>query len=69
VTENSELEAGRRRVQLDPAAIAFAALADEYRRARRVEKTVDPSAGVQDSHPSHTIQALELFLAAVRKVR
>ena len=43
----------RRRVQLDPASIAFAALAEEYRRAGRFEEAVAACQAGLHRHPSY----------------
>ena len=53
MTENPRLEDLRRRVQLDPASVAFAALAEEYRRAGQYEEAIAVCAGGLKRHPSY----------------
>ena len=43
----------KRRVQGDPASIAFAALAEEYRRAERYQEAIDTCAAGLIRHPSY----------------
>jgi tetratricopeptide (TPR) repeat protein len=43
VSDNPRLESLRRRVQQDPSSIAFAQLAEEYRRVGRLQDAVDTS--------------------------
>lgn len=43
----------KRRVQLDPASIAFAALAEEYRRAERFEEAIETCTAGLVRHPSY----------------
>jgi tetratricopeptide (TPR) repeat protein len=43
----------RRRVQLDPASIAFAALAEEYRRAGRYDEAIATCTAGLQRHPSY----------------
>ena len=53
MADSPRIEELRRRVQLDPASIAFAALAEEYRRAGRYEEAIATcSAGLQ-RHPAY----------------
>ena len=53
MTDNGRLEDLRRRVQLDPASIAFAALAEEYRRAGRYEEAIAVCTAGLARHPSY----------------
>lgn len=53
MTDNSRIEDLRRRVQSDPASIAFAALAEEYRRAGRFEEAIATCSGGLERHPSY----------------
>jgi tetratricopeptide (TPR) repeat protein len=53
MAENPRIEELKRRVQVDPASIAFAALAEEYRRAGRFEEAIETCrAGIQ-RHPAY----------------
>ena len=47
------IEELRRRVQSDPASIAFAALAEEYRRAERYEEAIETCKAGLVRHPSY----------------
>src|SRR5687768_12820199 len=51
--ENPRIEDLRRRVQLDPASIAFAALAEEYRRAGRFADAIATCVVGLKRHPSY----------------
>jgi hypothetical protein len=53
MTEPSRLEALRRRVLADPASIAFAALAEEYRRAGRLAECIDTATAGLEHHPDY----------------
>jgi tetratricopeptide (TPR) repeat protein len=53
MADNPRLEDLRRRVQLDPASIAFAALAEEYRRAGRFDEAIATCAAGLKRHPSY----------------
>jgi tetratricopeptide (TPR) repeat protein len=53
VADNSRLDDLRRRVQLDPSSIAFAQLAEEYRRAGQLEEAVDVCRAGLAIHPSY----------------
>jgi len=53
MTESPRLEELRRRVQADPASIAFAALAEELRRAGRFRDAVDTSRAGLRHHPTY----------------
>jgi tetratricopeptide (TPR) repeat protein len=53
VAEHSRLEDLRRRVQQDPSSIAFAQLAEEYRRASMFQEAVDVCHSGLEVHPSY----------------
>lgn len=53
MTESPRLEELRRRVHADPASIAFAALAEELRRAGRFRDAVDASRAGLRHHPTY----------------
>jgi cytochrome c-type biogenesis protein CcmH/NrfG len=53
VADNPRIEELRRRVQADPASIAFAALAEEYRRAGRFEEAIEACRTGLQRHPSY----------------
>jgi tetratricopeptide (TPR) repeat protein len=53
MTENPRIEELRRRVQSDPTSIAFAALAEEYRRAGRYEEAIEVCRGGLMRHPAY----------------
>jgi len=53
VSDNSRIEDLRRRVQKDPASIAFAQLAEELRRAGRNEEAVDVATVGLSHHPAY----------------
>jgi tetratricopeptide (TPR) repeat protein len=53
VADNPRLEDLRRRVQTDPSSIAFAQLAEEYRRAGQLEDAVDVCRAGLAIHPSY----------------
>ena len=53
MAESPRIEELRRRVQSDPASIAFAALAEEYRRAGRFEEAIATCATGLQRHPSY----------------
>jgi Tetratricopeptide repeat len=53
LAESSRIEELRRRVQLDPASIAFAALAEEYRRAGRYEEAIAVCESGLQRHPAY----------------
>jgi len=50
---NSRIEELRRRVQREPASIAFAQLAEEYRRTGRYEESVDVCQAGLAKHPAY----------------
>lgn len=51
--ESTRIEELRRRVQMDPASIAFAALAEEYRRAGRFEESIATCQAGLQRHPAY----------------
>ena len=53
MVETSRIEELRRRVGLDPASISFAALAEEYRRAGRLQEAIDTCRAGLQRHPSY----------------
>lgn len=53
MAESPRIEELRRRVQSDPASIAFAALAEEYRRAGRFEEAIATCITGLERHPSY----------------
>jgi tetratricopeptide (TPR) repeat protein len=53
VADNPRIEELRRRVQKDPGSIAFAQLAEEYRRAGEYEEAVRVSRAGLERHPSY----------------
>ena len=52
-TDNPRIDDLRRRVQADPASIAFAALAEEYRRVGRFEEAIETCTAGLKRHPSY----------------
>jgi tetratricopeptide (TPR) repeat protein len=53
VPDNPRIEELRRRVQRDPASIAFAQLAEEYRRAGRFQEAIDTCNAGLERHPGY----------------
>jgi tetratricopeptide (TPR) repeat protein len=53
VADNSRLDDLRRRVQLDPSSIAFAQLAEEYRRGGQLQEAVDVCRAGLAIHPGY----------------
>jgi tetratricopeptide (TPR) repeat protein len=53
VPDNPRIEELRRRVQRDPASIAFAQLAEEYRRAGRFQEAVETCRAGLEQHPGY----------------
>jgi tetratricopeptide (TPR) repeat protein len=53
VPDNHRIEELRRRVQRDPASIAFAQLAEEYRRAGRFQEAIDACNTGLERHPGY----------------
>jgi tetratricopeptide (TPR) repeat protein len=53
MADNSRIEDLKRRVQSDPASIAFAALAEEYRRAEQYEEAISTCQAGLQRHPAY----------------
>jgi tetratricopeptide (TPR) repeat protein len=53
MAESPRIEELKRRVQVDPASIAFAALAEEYRRAGRFEEAIATCQAGLQRHPAY----------------
>ena len=53
MADSPRIEELKRRVQSDPASIAFAALAEEYRRAQRFEEAIETCTAGLIRHPSY----------------
>ena len=53
MADSPRIEELKRRVQLDPASIAFAAIAEEYRRAERYEEAIETCTAGLVRHPSY----------------
>ena len=53
MADNRRIEDLRRRVQLDPASIAFAALAEEYRRSGQFENAIATCQAGLQRHPAY----------------
>lgn len=75
--ETTRLEELKRRVEADPASIAFASLAEEYRRAARFEEAVEASRAGLRFHPTYvsarvtlgrSLMELELYDQAEREL-
>ncbi len=69
MAESSRIEELRRRVQLDPASIAFAALAEEYRRAGRYEEAVATCEAGLQRHPAYMSARVTLGRALLEMER
>jgi len=65
MAENPRIEELRRRVQADPASIAFAALAEEYRRLGRFEEAVATCHAGLQRHPAYLSARVTLGRALV----
>jgi len=65
VPEPSRLEDLRRRVQQDPSSIAFAQLAEEYRRAGNFQEAVDVCRAGLTVHPSYLSARVTLGRALI----
>ena len=53
MADSPRIEELKRRVQSDPASIAFAALAEEYRRGQRFEEAIETCTAGLIRHPSY----------------
>ena len=69
MTESSRLETLRRRVESDPASLAFAALAEEYRRARRLDDAIDTARKGLARHPTYVSARVTLGRALLEARR
>jgi tetratricopeptide (TPR) repeat protein len=65
MADNSRLEDLRRRVQQDPSSIAFAQLAEEYRRARQLQEAVDVCRAGLTIHPGYLSARVTLGRALI----
>src|SRR3954471_11991988 len=65
MAENPRIEELRRRVQMDPASIAFAALAEEYRRQGRHEEAIETCRAGLQRHPSYLSARVTLGRALI----
>ncbi len=60
MADSPRLEELRRRVQADPASIAFAALAEEYRRAQQPAEAIETARAGLARHPSYVTARVTL---------
>jgi tetratricopeptide (TPR) repeat protein len=65
VAENPRIEELRRRVQADPAAIAFAALAEEFRRVGRYQDAIETCRAGLLRHPAYLSARVTLGRALI----
>jgi tetratricopeptide (TPR) repeat protein len=65
MAENPRIEELRRRVQADPASIAFAALAEEFRRVGRYDEAVDACRTGLQRHPAYLSARVTLGRALI----
>jgi hypothetical protein len=65
VPENPRIEELRRRVQADPASIAFAALAEEFRRVGRFEDAIETCRTGLQRHPAYLSARVTLGRALI----
>ena len=65
MAESSRLEDLRRRVQLDPSSIAFAQLAEEYRRAAMFQEAIDVCKAGLAVHPTYLSARVTLGRALI----
>jgi len=65
MADHSRIDDLRRRVQKDPASIAFAQLAEEYRRAGRHQEAVDVCRAGLDLHPGYLSARVTLGRALI----
>src|SRR6188508_834227 len=65
MAENPRIEELRRRVQADPASIAFAALAEEFRRVGRHEEAIDTCRTGLHRHPAYLSARVTLGRALI----
>src|SRR5207253_4323328 len=67
MSENSRIDDLRRRVEKDPASIAFAQLAEEYRRAGQFQEAVDACRAGLAIHPGYLSARVTLGRALLEK--
>src|SRR5258706_12128568 len=65
MAENPRIEELRRRVQADPASIAFAALAEEFRRVGRYDEAVETCRTGLQRHPAYLSARVTLGRALI----
>jgi tetratricopeptide (TPR) repeat protein len=65
MAENPRIEELRRRVQADPASIAFAALAEEFRRVGRYEDAIETCRNGLQRHPAYLSARVTLGRALI----
>src|SRR5260221_3093369 len=65
MAENPRIEELRRRVQADPASIAFAALAEEFRRIGRYEDAIETCRTGLQRHPAYLSARVTLGRALI----
>src|SRR5204863_9778562 len=65
MAENPRIEELRRRVQADPASIAFAALAEEFRRVGRYEDAIETCRTGLQRHPAYLSARVTLGRALI----
>src|ERR1700720_4421633 len=65
MAENPRIEDLRRRVQKDPASIAFAQLAEEYRRAGQYQESIDACHTGLGVHPNYLSARVTLGRALI----
>ena len=63
MADPARVEELRRRVQLDPASFAFAALAEEYRKLGRLNEAVDTCHAGLQRHPTYSSARVTLARA------
>lgn len=69
MADSSRIEELRRRVQTDPASIAFAGLAEEYRRAGRFEDAIETCTAGLKRHPAYVSARVTLGRALLETGR
>src|SRR5919112_5365477 len=65
MADNPRIEELRRRVQLDPASIAFAPLAEEFRRMGRHEEAIETCRAGLQRHPAYLSARVTLGRALI----
>lgn len=70
MTHSARIEELKRRVQMDPASIAFVALAEEYRRAGQLDAAIETCTAGLRRHPAYPSAHITLgrALAAAARV-